>query len=72
MNSLETLLYMGSLHGFFPFYVPFQLTGRAGLMLFKARIFPVIGLSYPDFWHNRELQKYVPEPVSSEAKCPML
>jgi hypothetical protein len=71
MNSLETLLYLGSLHGFFPFYVPFQLAGL-GLMLFEARIFPVIGLSYPDFWHNRERQNYLPEPVSSEAKCPML
>ncbi|HKG52723.1 MAG TPA: isoprenylcysteine carboxylmethyltransferase family protein [Anaerolineales bacterium] len=25
MNSLKTILYMGSLHGFFTFYAPFQL-----------------------------------------------
>ncbi|HEX5839029.1 MAG TPA: hypothetical protein VFY26_14430 [Anaerolineales bacterium] len=51
MNFLKTLLYMGNLHGFFTFHVPFLLAGL-GLMLFEARIFPVIGLPHPVFWHN--------------------
>jgi protein-S-isoprenylcysteine O-methyltransferase Ste14 len=29
MNTLKTILYMGSLHGFFTFYVPFWLATRS-------------------------------------------
>ena len=71
MNFPETLLYMGNLHGFFTFYVPFLLAGL-GLMLFEARIFALIGWSHPDFWHNWKMQEVLPEPFSSEATCPML
>ena len=28
MNTLKTLLYMGTLHGFFTYYFPFQLSSR--------------------------------------------
>jgi len=38
MNTLKTLLYMGSLHGFFTFYFPYQLA-LADKPLFELGIF---------------------------------
>jgi protein-S-isoprenylcysteine O-methyltransferase Ste14 len=38
MNSLKTLIYMGSLHGFFTFYVPFLLAGLGPVLLHAGRL----------------------------------
>src|SRR6185503_16698366 len=38
MNTLKTLLYMGSLHGFFTFYFPYQLS-LANNSLFELSVF---------------------------------
>ena len=46
MNTLKTLLYMGSLHGFFTFYLPYQLSA-ADKSLFEFGVFRY--LAFP-FW----------------------
>lgn len=43
MNSIKTLLYMGSLHGFFTFYIPILLAGL-GLSVFEPGILRSIAL----------------------------
>jgi len=45
-NALKTVLYMGSLHGFFTFYFPFQLASRTAPLVHPG----LIGyLAFP-FW----------------------
>jgi len=43
MNTLKTLLYMGSLHGFFTFYFPYQLS-MADKSLFEFGVFRYLAL----------------------------
>jgi hypothetical protein len=45
-NTIKTILYMGSLHGFFTFYFPFQLASRTAPLVHPG----LIGYLAVPFW----------------------
>ena len=50
MNSVKTLLYMGATHGFFTFYLPYQLASRTqrfdlGIFRYLAFAFWLVGIA---------------------------
>ena len=49
MNTIKTILYMGGMHGFFTFYIPFQLASHDapfmnfGVFKYSAALFWILG-----------------------------